>query len=238
MIHQFIFAGPRPGLSAEAFQSYWLNFHAVDYAAKIPQIRGYSVATKLTTQIDRELPFFQGVAEIWLTDEADQLASLQSPEFLNGARADEPRWAAFWRTLVIDTDPVVLFGRGDADLASTNLYTLLKRDARLGRDEFCARLHGEHAARVAKLPSLTRHLAGRSSESQYGLGEPRFDAVDVWSFEDEARLEAAVRSEAFASVASGWPTFADDRYVFCFAGLGHWIIPPPTSAADVRSPRR
>jgi hypothetical protein len=41
MIHQFIFAGPKPGLSADAFQSYWVNFHAVDYAARIPQIRQY-----------------------------------------------------------------------------------------------------------------------------------------------------------------------------------------------------
>lgn len=39
MIHQFIFAAPKPGLSAAAFTSYWINFHAVDFAAKIPQIR-------------------------------------------------------------------------------------------------------------------------------------------------------------------------------------------------------
>lgn len=51
----------------------------------------------------RDVPwFYQGVAEIWLADEATQLASLQSPEFLQGARADEPRWAAFRRTLIED----------------------------------------------------------------------------------------------------------------------------------------
>jgi hypothetical protein len=40
LIHLYIFAGPKPGLSVETFQSYWVNFHAVEYAAKIPQIRG------------------------------------------------------------------------------------------------------------------------------------------------------------------------------------------------------
>jgi hypothetical protein len=230
MIHQFIFAGPRPGLTAEAFQSYWVNFHAVDYAAKIPQIRGYSVATKLTTQLERELPFFQGVAEIWLANEAEQLASLQSPEFLQGARADEPRWAAFWRTLVVDTDAVLLSGRPEADRATTTLYTLLKRDARLSRDEFWAHLEAEQATRVSELPGLERHILGRSSENQYGLGEPRFDAVEVLAFEDAAQLESALRSDTFARVTSGWASVWDERYTFFFAALSHWIIRPPDNA--------
>src|SRR5688500_15656055 len=106
MIHQFIFAGPKPNLSPEAFISYWINFHAVDYAAKIPQIRQYLVAQRIHLLCGRDLPFFEGVAEIWLTNEAEQLASLQTPEFLEGARRDEPRWAAFWQTLVLDTDAV------------------------------------------------------------------------------------------------------------------------------------
>jgi hypothetical protein len=108
MIHQFIFAGPKPGLSSGAFQSYWVNFHAVDYAAKISQIRQYLVATRLPLALPRQLPFFEGAAEVWLANETEQLASMQSPEFLQGARADEPRWAAFWQTLALDTDSSVL----------------------------------------------------------------------------------------------------------------------------------
>jgi hypothetical protein len=82
LIHQFIFAGPKPGLSPEAFQNYWINFHAVDYAAKIRQIRQYLVATRLPLTLPRQLPFFEGVAEIWLANDAEQLASMQSAEFL------------------------------------------------------------------------------------------------------------------------------------------------------------
>jgi hypothetical protein len=93
LIHQFIFAAPKPDLSSAAFASYWLNFHARDYAAKIPQIRRYLVATPLELDSGRDVPNFAGVAEIWLRPE-EQIASLQSPEFIAGARADEPRWAA------------------------------------------------------------------------------------------------------------------------------------------------
>ncbi len=44
MIHQFIFANPRPGMSVADFQDYWIQVHAVKYAAKIPQIRKYKVS--------------------------------------------------------------------------------------------------------------------------------------------------------------------------------------------------
>src|SRR5262249_35101402 len=93
MIHQFIFAGPKPGLEATAFQSYWVHFHAVEFAQRIRQIQQYLVATRLPISVGRDVPFFQGVAEIWLGNDDDQIASLQSPEFLDGARRDEPRWA-------------------------------------------------------------------------------------------------------------------------------------------------
>ena len=45
VIHQFIFAYPRPGMTEAEFQRYWVEGHAVNYASKIPQIpqvpRGY-----------------------------------------------------------------------------------------------------------------------------------------------------------------------------------------------------
>src|ERR1700752_3900858 len=98
MIHQFIFAAPKPGLTPAAFQSYWIHFHAVDFASKIPQILENLVAQRVHFPVQHALPYFEGVAEIWLADEQSQLASLQTPEFLQGARIDEPRWAAFWLT--------------------------------------------------------------------------------------------------------------------------------------------
>src|SRR5437868_430797 len=127
MIHQFIFAGPKPGLPTSAFQSYWRHFHAVDFAAKIPQIRQYLVATRLSLSSPRPVPFFEGVAEIWLKDDEEQLASFQSREFLQGARLDEPRWAAFWRSFVHDSDSVVVRESDVTDAGLVKVYVFLKR---------------------------------------------------------------------------------------------------------------
>ncbi|WP_449062738.1 EthD domain-containing protein [Planomonospora algeriensis] len=106
MIHQFILAAPKPGMTAAEFQDYWTNVHAVKFAARIPQIRRYLIDSRVPFDADRGRPALphQGIAEIWLENDEEQLASLQTEEFLQGARRDEPNWAAFWLTIVLDTE--------------------------------------------------------------------------------------------------------------------------------------
>src|SRR3954454_175316 len=100
MIHQFILAAPKPGLTTQEFQDYWRTVHAVKVASRIPQIRKYLLDLRIPVgePVDAGPPALphQGIAEIWLANEQEQLASLQSDEFIHGARADEPNWAAFW----------------------------------------------------------------------------------------------------------------------------------------------
>jgi hypothetical protein len=226
MIHQFIFAAPKPGLSAAAFQSYWINFHAVDYAAKIPQIRQYLVAPRLELAVPKVAPGFEGVAEIWLKDDADQIASMQTPQFLQGARADEPRWAAFWQTFVLDTDPKLLFDNAGPGPATdfSKLYVLLKRRPDLSLDAFRQQLI-EDASHAPRPDQLARHLIGLARDGQYGFGEPRFDAIEVLSFRDDRSLENFVGNPSLLGSLTA-RRYVDDRYVFQFVGREHWIIRP------------
>ena len=106
---------------------------------KIPQIAQYLVAARLPVKTARDVPwFYQGVAEIWLADEAAQLASLQSPEFLQGARLGTNRagrrsgarsCSTPVRTCIKDD------GGGRPPPEYAKLYVLLKRrpDACAGR---------------------------------------------------------------------------------------------------------
>ncbi len=226
MIQQFIFAGPKPGLSAEAFKSYWINFHAVNFAAKIPQIRQYLVVTRVTLPTLRDAPFFEGLAEIWFKDEADQIASLQTPEFLQGARRDEPRWAAFWQTFVLDTDPQLLSDNAGQVSASefTKLYVLLKRRPDLSLSEFRQELIRDRAG-VAVPQGLVRHAVAFARQQLYGFGEPRFDAIEVLSFRDSLAVESLLGNRSFTE-ALNTRRYVDHRYVFNFVGREHWIIRP------------
>ena len=217
LIHQYIFAAPKPGLSAEAFQSYWVNFHAVDFAAKIPQIQRYLVATREMVDAPRQMAFFEGIAEIWLQNDEEQIASMQTPEFLHGAREDEPRWAAFWQTFVLDTESQVL-KEAEAVREFVNAYILVKRKPLMDLDEFAAAFK-KHASEAAANPAMRRCTIGLARKGLYGFGEPRFDAIEVWSF--DTAVEAG---EAFAG-AREW-SFADERYVFGMVAREHWVIPP------------
>jgi uncharacterized protein (TIGR02118 family) len=227
MIHQLIFAYPKPGMSEEEFQRYWLEVHAIQYASKIPQIRKYMIDTRIPVSRD-EQPLWSGVAEIWLANEEEQLASLQTDEFLNGARLDEPKWAAFWRTLVLDTDahPVVEPPRHTGTGEGVKLIRLVKRREGVSLAEFRERSLGKHAQLVQEVPGLRGYLQGTTRDSWYGLGETVKDAAYQLWFDDLDALAAAVASPAYQRAEEELRSFVEPRYIHELRVREHWIIGP------------
>ena len=227
MIHQLIFAAPKPGMTEEEFHRYWLDEHAVRYASKIPQIKKYAVDTRLALPGDGE-PLWSGVAEIWLENEEEQLASLQTPEFLQGARLDEPNWAAFWRTVVLDTDTeVVLQGRPENEAQpGVKVIVLGKRREGLSRDEFRRHSRETHAPLVAAVPGVRRYYQSFTRDAWYGISEPGFDvAYHVW-FDSADDLRAALRSPEQAQVQADYKNFLNEQYVHAVPLRQHWIVGP------------
>jgi hypothetical protein len=191
MIHQLIFAHPKPGMTEKEFQNYWVNFHAVYYASKIPQIKRYLIDTRIPFGQEPEDPLFSGVAEIWLENEQEQLASLQTKEFLAGARLDEPNWAAFWRTVVLDTTTHVLMEGEPLQKDSTmvKVFALVKRKAGMPLEEFRKYSLEVHAPKDLKLPGLRRYLQCHVRDSFYAIGESILDCVSQLWFDDIQSLE-------------------------------------------------
>lgn len=229
MIHQLIFAHPKPGMSEKEFQNYWVNFHAVYYASKIPQIRRYMVDTRIPFGSEPEDPLFSGVAEIWLENEQEQLASLQSKEFLAGARLDEPNWAAFWRTVGLDTNTHVLMEGPPLQKESTmvKLLILVKRKAGMPLEEFRQKMLGSHSAKVMKIPGLRRYFQCHVRDSFYGIGESLLDCVSMLWFDDIQKLEKAYKSTEYEQKIL--PDFADlfeSKYIHTMVTDEHWIIGP------------
>ena len=229
MIHQQIFACPKPGMTEEEFQRYWVEEHAVKYASKIPQIRKYMVCTRAAVRHqERKLPF-SGVAEIWLKNEKEQLDSLQTPEFLQGARLDEPRWAAFWATLVLDTDAHVLV-EGPALTSNpswTKLFVLMKRKPGMPLEEFREYAIQTHAPLVKEIPGLRRYLQCHTRDSYYAMGESRFDAISQLWFDNAETIEQTITSPLYRdTILADLKQFTDPKYLMTMAANEHWIIGP------------
>ncbi len=229
MIHQLIFAHAKPGMTEKEFQDYWINVHAVQYASKIPQIRRYMIDSRIPFGPEPEDPLFHGVAEIWLENEQEQLASLQTKEFLEGARLDEPKWAAFWRTVVLDTTTHhVLDGPPmQADDTMVKLFVMVKRKPGMPLEAF--RRYGleTHAPRVCSLPGLKRYHQCHVRDSYYAIGEALLDSVSLLWFEDVAAMERAMASaESREAVQPDLANFVDPKYIHSMAVTEKWIIGP------------
>ncbi|MDJ0796492.1 MAG: EthD domain-containing protein [Calothrix sp. MO_167.B12] len=229
MIHQLIFAHPKPGMSEQDFQNYWINVHAVNYASKIPQIRRYLIDSRIPFGVEPKDPLFSGVAEIWLENEAEQLASLESKEFLEGARRDEPNWAAFWRTVGLDTNAhVLLEGKPlSKDPKGIKLLIMVKRKAGMPLEEFRQRMLNDHAAKIMKIPGLRRYLQGHVRDSFYTVGESILDCVSQLWFDDLESLEAAYNSPEYKEqVMLDCDNLFEPKYIHTMVTKETWILGP------------
>ena len=224
MIHQLIFARPKPGLSEEEFQTYWVERHAVDFAQKIPQIRKYLIDTRIRSDDEG---VFGGVAEIWLEDEESQLASLQTREFLEGARPDEPKWAAYWQSIALDTDSTEMLNVNDqvSHNEVVKLLVLLKRRQGVSRDEFKTHLKGLRHLDDIKKTKVLRYLQCHVRAAGYSLGEPRFDCVlQLWFSDLGAAREAESALKRAVQSGSGLGSVAEPKQAISMHVEEHWII--------------
>lgn len=229
MIHQFIFAHPKPGMSEKDFQDYWKNVHAIEYASKIPQIKRYMIDSRIPFGADPEDPLWSGVAEIWLENEEKQLASLQSKEFLEGARLDEPKWAAFWRTVVLDTTTHFLL-EGEPFQKDSNqikLFILVKRKAGIPLQEFRQKLLADHAQNVLRIPGLQRYAQCHVRDGFYAIGEALLDCISLLWFENVSALEKALESPEYKNeVLPDYDYLFEPKYVHTMVTDETWIIGP------------
>lgn len=229
MIHQLIFAHPKPGMNEKEFQDYWINVHAVKYASKIPQIKRYLIDSRIPFKEEIADPLFSGVAEIWLKNEEEQIASLQSKEFLEGARLDEPNWAAFWRTVVLDTTEYTLMEEVPSQKNSTmiKLFILVKRKAGIPLAEFRQKMLETHATKVIKLPGIRRYLQCHVRDNFYAIGEALLDCVSILWFDSTDTLAKALKSPEYTNeIEPDFSHLFETKYVHTLVTNETWIIGP------------
>ncbi len=225
MIHQHIYAAPKPGMTEAEFQNYWLNIHAVQFAVKIPQIAMYKLDLRLACSIDPN-PIWSGCAEIWLRNGEEQLASIQTPQFLQGARLDEPNWAAFWMTVGLDCDNHSILDN-EVPATAVKLIVLSKRNLKIDLTDYQNSRKQDLKTGAATIPSLLKCQLALAVEGSYTIGESRFDEVAHFWFANVEAAETALASSARTiMLPEATDGVLNPLQVYPMLVKEHWLIGP------------
>ena len=228
MIHKFIFVHAKPGMSEQEFFRYWKEVHAVKYGAKIRQVKGYLICARVPFGSGPEDPLVHGVAEVWIENEADELAFARSTEYIEGSRLDEPNFLAFWRMFALDTtDHVIKNGPQPTDWTGVKLFVLAKRKPGMSREDFRRHSLQVHAPRVTGLPGLGRYVQCHVNEAHYAIGESLLDSVSLLWFDSTDAVTRAAESAVYRErVHPDFDSFADPKYLRTLVTDEYWVIRP------------
>jgi uncharacterized protein (TIGR02118 family) len=196
MVHLVWLYVRRAGLDREAFLRHWQERHAA-LIERLPGLRRY--AQNATLAARGQAPPFDGVAEIWVDDEAAAQTLLRSRAYLDGALADECNFVDAAQVVrLLTVDHVVLAGAPvRRDEALPKRMTFFKRRAGLTRDELLRYWRGVHGPLAASAPGPRRYVQSAVLPSACEPGEPRFDGVaQIW-FDDDIALQTLLESKLF-----------------------------------------
>lgn len=212
MIKAIALAKKKPGMPDDEFHRYWRQTHG-PLALQMSLLRRY-VQTHRTND---EFPGFDGclydgLAELWF-DDLETLHNLpQHPEYINGAKADEPNF--------IDMDALKFFATSEKllideielekDTQCTKAVFLLTRKKGMGVADFQDYWLNEHAPQIPTDAGILRYTQSHTLPDTYGAEEPAYDGVAELTFTDYAAFLAYWNSERIQQIfAADAPRFLD-----------------------------
>jgi len=223
MIHVLYFITRKPTVADAEFHRYWRDVHG-PIVKKIRQNKRYLQSHRIPVAGMNST--YDGVAEVWLEDDAALQALRQSPEYLQGALADEPNFIDMNRVeWMVTNDHVILDGPQTSTQAK--LIFQLKRlpgwslaDAR----KYWIDVHGPI---VCQLPGLRRYVQSHLVNAAYEYAEPKWDGVAQLWVDDVTSMQAMLASPEFMQGA--WPDgekFLDLSIARSFVAQEHPVVWP------------
>jgi uncharacterized protein (TIGR02118 family) len=182
----------RPDVSSEFFHEHWRTVHA-DHAQKLTTLRRYIQAHRIDAQVPgfAQSPY-EGIAEVWWDDiaAADRVAS--DPDYLNGARLDEPTFIDMPRLAnVLTSERPLLRCDVTPEEPEVALLLMLKRRPGVALEEFRSRWPAEAEIALTASPRVCRVVTSLTLTATYAeaADEPVYDGVAELSWPDRSRYE-------------------------------------------------
>ena len=198
MVKAVSFFKRKPGMSVEAFQTYWRTRHP-DVVVKLPGIRRYVQSHTLRSAYREGEPVYDGIAEVWFDDTGAMRALAGTPAYA-AVEADEARFIErATMGLIITEEHVIKDGQVPAD--GVKKVEFVTRKAGMPVDRFqpyWSRVHGPLAALI---PGVRRYVQCHTRRSAYEAGRaPLYDGVAVTWFDDTEAMRASAATPECARV--------------------------------------
>jgi uncharacterized protein (TIGR02118 family) len=220
MIHVHYFITRKPGIGEPEFHRYWREIHG-PIAAKIPQLRRYVQSHRIAAP-NTNSPY-DGAAEVMVSS-LDAFAALRrSPEYLEGALADERNFIDLARVEWMATDDHVI-NDGPSGAGLIKGVWQLRRKPGMGLADFRKYWLEVHGPIALKLPGIGRYVQSHLIDEAYLYAEPRFDGVaQIW-FDSPQAFAAAFASPAGKALLEDGAKFIEFDQMRFFMAQEHVVI--------------
>jgi uncharacterized protein (TIGR02118 family) len=221
MIHVLYFITRKPTVNDAEFHRYWREVHG-PIAKKIPQLRRYIQSHRIP--FAEATSSYDGAAEVWVENEAAMEALRKTPEYLNGALADEPNFIDMARVeWMVTNDHVIMDGPQTPTMVKTIFQ--MKRRPGMSLDDFRKYWVDVHGPIVCKLPGLRRYVQCHLADGAYSYAEPKWDGVAQLWVDDRAAFQKMVAAPEFTQ--GSWPDaakFIEMSTISSFLAQEHRVV--------------
>jgi uncharacterized protein (TIGR02118 family) len=222
MVKAVSFFKRRPGMSVEAFQTYWRTAHP-DVVVKLPRLRRYVQSHTLPSGYRKGEPVYDGIAEVWFDDTGAMRALIGSAEYA-AVQADEAKFIERSTMGLIVTEEHVIKD-GPVPESGVKNVEFVTRQPGMSVDRFQHHWRQVHGPLAASIPVVRRYVQSHTRRSAYEAGRaPRYDGVAITWFDDTKAMRASAATVEYARVRADEPNFITPNPPFIIT-KEHAIVP-------------
>ena len=207
MVKMVAFFKRQPGMSVEAFQTYWRTKHA-EIVVKMPGIRRYVQSHTLLAGYRKGEPVYDGVAEVWFDDTQAMRAVASTPAYA-AVRADEPNFIDVSTMGSIITDEHVI---KDGDIPPNGVKNIefVTHKPGMTIEAFQPYWREVHGPLGGAIPVIRRYVQSHTRRSIYQAGRtPDYDGIALTWFDNTQAMRVSATLPEYERVRADEVNFID-----------------------------
>ena len=205
MVKLVAFFKRKPGMSVEAFSTYWRATHA-EIVIRMPGIRRYVQSHTRPSGYRKGEPVYDGVAELWFEDTEVMRALANTPEYA-AVRADEQNFIDLSTMGIIITDEHVMKDGSIPPEGAKNIE-FITRTPGLSVEAFQQHWRDVHGPLGASIPVVRRYVQSHTRRAIYDSGRtPIYDGVTLTWFDDTQAMHVSATTPEYARVRADEANF-------------------------------